>query len=195
MRRTIVGLQSERQVRAPPPKYDGNIFSLGLDDTWVADVIALPAECSVRHYLLVQDVFPRFLWARPMDSQAAVVEPMREILRARKQEVLYTDADSAFTPRAFQAAMQELGVDARTKTGRNDIATVDAAMRVVKTRIVDERSASGEADWAKHVQWAVRTFNGRKLDYLMERAPKEAKADGQLDFLLQRKNTSSCGTT
>ena len=86
-----------------------------------------------------------------MASQAAVVEPMCEIMRVRKPEMLYTDADTAFTSHAFQAAMQELGVDARIKTGRNDIATVDAASRIVKTLVVDERSESGEADWAKHV--------------------------------------------
>ena len=28
----VVGLQSERQVLAPPPRYDGKIFSLGIDD-------------------------------------------------------------------------------------------------------------------------------------------------------------------
>ena len=102
--------------------------------------------------------------------------------------VLYTDADTAFTSRAFLPTMEELGVDARIKTGRNDIATVDAAIRIVKTIVVNKRSESGEADWAKHVPIAVKAFNSRKLGYLMERAPKEVKADGQLEFMLQRQN-------
>ena len=48
-----------------------------------------------------------------MPGQAAVVEPMREIMRVRRPAVLYTDAGTAFTSRAFQEAMRELGVDAR----------------------------------------------------------------------------------
>jgi hypothetical protein len=35
----IVGLQSERQVLAPPPKFEGKVFSLGIDDKWVAVVV------------------------------------------------------------------------------------------------------------------------------------------------------------
>jgi len=92
----MVELQSERQVLAPPPKYDGKIFSLGIDEKWVADVMVLPAESSVSHVLVVQDVFSRYLRAKPMLSQAAVVEPMRQIMRTRKPKVLYTDADTAF---------------------------------------------------------------------------------------------------
>ena len=53
----IVGLQSERQILAPPPKYDGKIFSLGIYEKWVADVMVLPADSSVTHVLVVQDVF------------------------------------------------------------------------------------------------------------------------------------------
>ena len=33
VQRTIVGLQSERQILAPGPKYDGNIDSQGIDES------------------------------------------------------------------------------------------------------------------------------------------------------------------
>ena len=128
----IVGLQSERQVLAPPPKFEGKVFSLGIDDKWVADIMALPAESSVTHVLVVQDdVFSRYLWAEPMLSQAAVTEPMQKIMRSRQPRLLYTDADTAFKASTFQEAMEELGVDARTKTGRQDIATVDRAIAML----------------------------------------------------------------
>ena len=71
VQRNIVGLQAERQVAARLPKYEGKIFSLGLDERWFADVMVLPAQSSVRQVLVVQDVFSRVLWARPMASQAA----------------------------------------------------------------------------------------------------------------------------
>ena len=78
-----------------------------------------------RHALIVHDVFSRYLWARKMDGQAAVVEPMKDIMRVRRPKILFTDADAAFRSKAFMNAMQDLGVDLRIKLGRNDIATVD----------------------------------------------------------------------
>ena len=115
--------------------------------------MALPAESSVRHALVVQEAFSRFLWAKPMVGQAGVIEPMREIMRVRQPAVLYTDADTASTSRAFQEAMTELGVDARIKTGRNDIATVDRAIGILKETMAKERSATGKADWAPSSRW------------------------------------------
>ena len=47
VQKNIVGLQSERQAKLP--KYEGKIYSLGLDERWFADVMVLPAESSVRH--------------------------------------------------------------------------------------------------------------------------------------------------
>ena len=65
VQKNIVGLQAERQVVARAPKYETNIYSLGLDERWFADVMVLPAQSSVRHVLVAQDVLSRFLWARP----------------------------------------------------------------------------------------------------------------------------------
>jgi hypothetical protein len=128
----IVGLQSERQVLAPPPKYEGKIFSHGIDEKWVADVMVLPADSSVTNVLVVQDVFSRFLWAKPMIGQGSVIEPMRQIMKVRKPDVLYTDKETSFRSAPFREAMQNLGVDARIKTGKQDIATVDRAISWLK---------------------------------------------------------------
>ena len=57
VQRTIVGLQAERQILAPAPRYDGKIFWLGIDEKWVADVMALPAGSSVRHALVSRTSF------------------------------------------------------------------------------------------------------------------------------------------
>ena len=122
----FVKLQVDRQLRAPPPVYRGKIFSLGLDQKWFADVMVIPPG---RHVLVVQDVFSRFLWVRRMSNQGDVVGPMRDIMRVRRPQVLYTDADTAFRSLAFREAMHDLGVEFRVKLGRNDIATVDAAIK------------------------------------------------------------------
>ena len=100
-----------------------------------------------------------------MAGQAAVIEPMRQIMRVRRPQVLYTDADTAFTSRAFQALMEELGVEAHVKTGRNDIATVDRAIGMLKETIAKERGATGNADWAVSVPKAVKAFSSNDLEY------------------------------
>jgi hypothetical protein len=123
-----------------------------------------------------------------MLSQAAVVEPMRQIMKTRKPEVLYTDADTAFQSAVFQQAMRELGVDARIKTGRNDIATVDRAIGMLKETIVKYRSTTGNADWAKHLEKAVRAFNSNNLEYLMREAPEDVKKGTDLELMLKRRN-------
>ena len=67
VQKNVVGLQAERQLRAPSPRYRGKIYSLGIDEKWVCDIMAIPPG---RHALLVQDVFSRFVWARKMRSQS-----------------------------------------------------------------------------------------------------------------------------
>ena len=81
VQKNVVGLQAERQLRAPSPRYTGKIFSPGLDEKWVTDVMVIPPG---RHALIVQDVFSRYLWARQMQSQGDVVEPMLDIMRVRR---------------------------------------------------------------------------------------------------------------
>ena len=85
VQKNIVGLQAERQLRAPSPRYRGKIYSLGLDDKWVCDIMVIPPG---RHALIVQDVFSRFVWARGMRSQGGVVEPMLDIMRVRRPRAL-----------------------------------------------------------------------------------------------------------
>ena len=50
------------------------------------------------------------------------------------------------------------------------------------------RSSSGKADWAEHVQRAVKAFNVVDLEYLMDSAPMDVKDGSQLEFFLQRKD-------
>ena len=130
-----------------------------------------------------------------MVSQAAVTEPMQKIMRSRQPRLLYTDADTAFKASTFQEAMEELGVDARTKTGRQDIATVDRAVAMLKETSVKYRSTTGNPDWADHITKAVKAFNSNDLEYLMHEAPKDVKEGTDIEFMLKRKNMSSCGTT
>ena len=142
-RRGIKATDEDLEFVAPPPVYRGKIFSLGLDQKWAADVMTLPPG---RHALVVQDVFSRFLWVRRMSNQGDVVAPMRDIMRVRRPRVLYTDADTAFRSQAFRDAMRDLGVEFRVKLARNDIATVDSAIKYLGETIVRYTTSSGEGD-------------------------------------------------
>ena len=91
--------------------------------------------------------------------------------------------------------MEALGVDARIKTGRSDIATVDWAIGHLKEIIQRYRVSSGEADWGSFLQKAVKAFNHTRLDYMMDQRPKNVQAGSDLEFMLQRKISSSRSTT
>jgi hypothetical protein len=77
-------------------------------------------------------------------------------MTTRKPDVLVTDADTAFTPKAFRAAMDGLGVEARLRAGRNDIATVDRAIGLLKETIQRFRASSGKSDWGHFLQKVVK---------------------------------------
>ena len=59
----FVKSRSERQVSAPPPKYEGNIVAFDINHRWVADLIAFTSrpvkgkDGTYTHVLLVQDIF------------------------------------------------------------------------------------------------------------------------------------------
>ena len=53
--------ESSKQIFAPPPKYQGHIYSPHLDERWAADILVRPQrvgkEEEWRYALVVQDIF------------------------------------------------------------------------------------------------------------------------------------------
>ena len=82
----FVKSRSERQVIAPPPEYLGNVVSFDRDHRWAADLIAFTSRPATRkeetfkHVLLVEDLFTRFLWAKPLRSKSDATDAFRQIL-------------------------------------------------------------------------------------------------------------------
>jgi len=109
-------------------------------------------------------------------------------MKVRKPDILYTDKETSFRSAPFREAMQNLGVDSRIKTGKQDIATVDRAISWLKEAIVKFRSSSGKPDWADHLQKTVKAWNSNSLDYLMREAPEDVKKGTDLELMLKRKN-------
>ena len=97
--------------------------------------------------------------------------------------MLVTDADTAVTSKAFRAAMDGLGVETRLRAGRNDIATVDRAIGLLKETSQRFRAPSGKSDWGEFLQKAVKAFNANRLGYLMGEPPRTSRRARTSDSL------------
>ena len=93
----FVRSRSERQVMAGLPKYEGKIISFDVNDRWAAYLIAFTscpakgADWTYTHVSLVQDIFSRFLWARPLRSTSETTGAFRDILRASEDRAVNAD--------------------------------------------------------------------------------------------------------
>ena len=92
----FVRAQSERQVQAPPYKFQGKIAAHELNDRWFADLIDFaaapsdggkkteltPTRDGEKYVLVVQDVFSRKLFTRALTNKRpeTVAASFREIL-------------------------------------------------------------------------------------------------------------------
>ena len=84
--------------------------------------------------------------------------------------------------------MAGLGVDFRVKEGRNDISTVDRAIGLISETVVRYTTSTGDGDWMKFLDRAVRAFKSNDLEYLAGEAPRDVKGGSELEEFLRRKN-------
>ncbi len=113
----FVKSRTERQVIAPPPKYKGHIVSFGVNHRWMADLIAFTSrpvktnEGFYTHVLFVEDVFSRYVWARPLQSTSDTTRAFEEILKESEDRMveaapyprrLDTDGGPEFNNASFQ---------------------------------------------------------------------------------------------
>ena len=95
----LVKGESTRQVQAPVPLLTGKIAARAVNDVWFADLIDLTAAPSVgmkvaleptdegeKYILVVQDVFSRRIFARPLKNKRppTVLAAFRDILDTTK---------------------------------------------------------------------------------------------------------------
>lgn len=82
----FVSSRAERQIIAPPPKFKGHVVSEDLNARWAADLISFVSRPATfkgveyKYVLLVQDIFSRMLYARPLtrvDQATAAFEQIR----------------------------------------------------------------------------------------------------------------------
>ena len=171
----FVKSRSERQVIAPPPKYDGHIVSFGVNHRWAADLIAFtsrPAKSNdgtYTHVLLVQDIFSRFLMARPLKSVSDTTAAFEEILKESEDRMvdadphpqrLDTDGGPEFVNATFRALILRYKIEhvIRNPNDTQALATLDSAIGTVKRMMQRMRDAKG-GSWLTNLSAAIHAYN------------------------------------
>jgi hypothetical protein len=171
----FVKSRTERQVIAPPPKYKGHIVSFNVNHRWMADLIAFTSrpvktnEGFYTHVLLVEDVFSRYVWARPLQSTSDTTRAFVEILiesEGRMVEArphpqrLDTDGGPEFNNASFKSLMARYKIDHVVKDAedKNAIATVDRAIGTIR-RALKRREIAKGGNWLSNLDMAVAGYN------------------------------------
>jgi hypothetical protein len=171
----FVKSRTERQVIAPPPKYKGHIVSFDVNHRWMADLIAFtsrPVKTNdgfYTHVLLVEDVFSRYIWARPLQSVSDTTRAFAEILKESEDRMveaapypqrLDTDGGPEWNNASFKSLMARYKINHVVKDtdDRNAIATVDRAIGTIK-RALKRREIAKGGNWLSNLDATVAGYN------------------------------------
>ena len=171
----FVKSRSERQVSAPPPKYEGNIVAFYINHRWVADLLAFtsrPAKSedgTYTHVLLVQDIFSRYLWAKPLKSVTETTAAFEIILKDSDDRMvdadpipdrLDTDGGPEFANQAFSALVTRFKIEhvIKDKNDYQALATLDRAGGVVKKMLQRRQEARG-GTWLSNLEATIDSYN------------------------------------
>ena len=191
--REIVDGTGARQIFRPPVQYPGHVTASRMEDRWAADVISFmsrPVETNEGTFtdvLVIQDIFSRFLWAYAMQSKREVPDRFEHLLRERVPRELNTDRGTEFTSARFQGVVQRYGISHVFKVGHNDLATVDRAIGVLKTKLAIVSAEDG-TNWLEELQPTVKAMNRLGNRGLLDNAPADVEHDDELRFRLRQLN-------
>jgi len=186
LRELFLKYQSSKQIFAPGPKYLGKITSTGLDAKWMADVVTYAQASehegkSWNSFLAVQDVFSRKAWAVLIESPSDAFAGYHQILReaGKAPEELVTDGGPEFQTPQFKELLR--GTRHTVAVGRNDMATLDRFIGVIKRALAEHTAETGEQDWASRLPEAVHGFNENGAPALYGSAPDDLRGpNGQV---------------
>ena len=187
----FVRQQSDRQVLAPRPKYEGKIIATRINDRWAADLIDYARGAGEYQYiLLVQDIFSRKIWGVAMKDKTptTTLGAFEHIVRsAGKPRELDTDQGAEFA-NEFQDYLDEEHIqhtmtDKRNKNARG---TLDHAIKTVRQTLA-RLQLSTRKNWFELVSQAVHAWNENIHGNLIGRAPADIAGDPDAKFLLTEK--------
>ena len=171
----FVRSRSERQVSAAPPKYEGNIVAFNINHRWAADLLAFTSrptkgeDGTYTHVLLCQDIFSRFLWAKPLKSVTEATAAFESILQDSANRMvdadptpnrLDTDGGPEFANQAFRALLARYKIEHVIKDAKDyqALATLDRAGGVVKKMLQRRREAKG-GTWLSNLEPTIEAYN------------------------------------
>ena len=171
----FVKSRSERQVSAPPPKYEGNIVAFYINHRWVADLLAFTsrpaksADGTYTHVLLVQDIFSRYLWAKPLKSVTETTAAFEIILKDSDDRMVDadpipdrcdTDGGPEFANQAFRALVARYKIEhvIKDKNDYQALATLDRAGGIVKKMLQRRQEAKG-GTWLSNLDVTIEAYN------------------------------------
>ena len=174
----FVKSQTPGQLFAKAPKYRGKIIASRPNERWVVDFIDYTAEPSgkFKYILLVHDIFSRKLWATAEEEKVAsvAIERLRALI-ADHGKPAELNADGEFDNKTFNRFVSQQGIAVRYKEGRQDLATIDAAMHNFKKMLKRMMQEQNTSEWAKLLPKATRAHNRLSHEALMGNAdPNEA---------------------
>ena len=174
----FVKSQTPTQLFAKAPKYRGKIIASRPNERWVVDFIDFTAEPSgsYKYILLVQDIFSRKLWAQALEDKdmTSAIQQLRNLF-ADEQKPAEINADGEFDNKTFNRFLSQQNIASRFKEGRQDLATIDAAMNNFKKMLKKLMQDQDTTEWAKLVRRATRAHNKLSHEALMGNAdPNEA---------------------
>jgi len=188
----FIQAQPEQQILAGGPTYKGAIHSARLDDRWVADLIDYTSQPvgKITHVLIVQDIFSRFIWTAALAGTAQATQAFQQVLdkTGRSPRELNSDRGTEWTNARVKELCERKGIGQRFKEGRNDIATIDAAISVLRPALT-KRSARSGKPWPDELAAATKGVNGRARDALADASATEVKGDIPLRIDLRVENT------
>ena len=151
--RKTVESSGAKQIFAGPPKYEGKILAEKPDGRWAMDVMIFnqPSRQGFKSVLVAQDIFTRYAFAEPMPAgrDGHTIAFQRILDRtSRRPEIVTTDKDTGFRTALFEETLEKAGVQHHQFTrARNDIATVDRLIGLIKRAVAEEQAETGEGDW------------------------------------------------
>ena len=174
----FVKSQTPTQLFAKAPKYRGKIIASRPNDRWVMDFIDFSAEPSgeFKYIFLVQDIFSRKLWATAFTdkSMSTVVEDLKALF-ADYDKPNELNADGEFDNPTINKFLSRQNVAVRYKEGRQDLATIDAAMNNYKKMLKKMMQQKKTDRWKPLIPQATRAHNRMMHEALMGNAdPNEA---------------------
>ena len=174
----FVKSQTPTQLFGKAPKYRGEIIASRPNERWVVDFIDYTAEPSgeFKYIFLVQDIFSRKLFAKAMVKKltSSAIQELRAMFseHGKPAEI---NADGEFDNRAFNRFLASQNIASRFKEGRQDLATVDAAMNNFKKMIKERMQEEDTTEWKKLLPKVARAHNKLEHASLMGQAgPNEA---------------------